>query len=99
MPDQSDIPQSPVRVRRTSAAHWSAMLALALLAVPWQAPAQEGYTLKERLSDKASDDQRVDNCHVSVERRGTKPRPDCPEEPRPPTAAEEAGIPAAPKPR
>lgn len=34
-------------------------------------------TLKEKLSDKASDEQRVDNCHVPKDRRGTKPRPDC----------------------
>ena len=34
-------------------------------------------TLKERLSDKASDEQRVDNCRVPVDRRGSKPRPDC----------------------
>jgi hypothetical protein len=34
-------------------------------------------TLKERLSDKASDNQRVDNCRVAIERRGPKPRPDC----------------------
>ena len=97
MPFQSDIPQGAVRVRSTL------ILALALAAtvarIPDIAKAQEAHTLKERLSDKASDDQRVDNCHVSVERRGTKPRPDCPEEPRPPTAAEEAGIRAAPKPR
>ena len=33
---------------------------------------------KERLSDKASDEQRVDNCHVPPEKRGPKPRPDCP---------------------
>lgn len=33
---------------------------------------------KERLSDKASDEQRVDNCRVPLERRGSKPRPDCP---------------------
>ena len=78
-------------------------LALALAAtvarIPDIAKAQEAHTLKERLSDKASDDQRVDNCHVSVDRRGTKPRPDCTERPRPPTAAEEAGMPDAPKPR
>ena len=45
-------------------------------------------TLKERLSDKASDEQRVDNCHVAPERRGAKPRPDCPvsSEPPPPSA-------------
>jgi hypothetical protein len=35
-----------------------------------------GETLKERLGDKASDEQRVDNCKVPVERRGTKVRPD-----------------------
>ena len=75
------------------------MLALALLASPWQAPAQEAQTLKERLSDKASDEQRVDNCRVPPESRGTKPRRDCPEHPQPPTAAEEAGAPVAPNAR
>ena len=34
-------------------------------------------TLKERLSDKASDDQRVDNCRVPPDRRGPTPRPGC----------------------
>jgi hypothetical protein len=33
-------------------------------------------TGKERLSDKASDEQRVDNCKVPPERQGTKARPD-----------------------
>ncbi len=33
-------------------------------------------TLKERLSDKASDEQRVDNCKVPFAQRGTKVRPD-----------------------
>jgi hypothetical protein len=33
-------------------------------------------TLKERLGDKASDEQRVDNCKVPVASRGSKPRPD-----------------------
>jgi hypothetical protein len=33
-------------------------------------------TLKERLSDKASDQQRVDNCKVPPDRRGSKARPD-----------------------
>jgi hypothetical protein len=33
-------------------------------------------TGKERLGDKASDEQRVDNCKVPPERRGPKPRPD-----------------------
>ena len=49
--------------------------------------AQEAQTLKERLSDKASDAQRVDNCHVPPERRGALPRPDCAEKPRPAAAA------------
>lgn len=40
--------------------------------------AAEVKTSKERLSDKSSDEQRVDNCHVPPERRGSKPRPDCP---------------------
>ena len=59
------------------------------------AMAQEPQTLKERLSDKASDDQRVDNCHVPAERRGTSPRPDCPDEPPLPTQPTEAAAPAA----
>ena len=37
----------------------------------------EAETLKERLSDKASDEQRVDNCRVAPERRGDTKRPDC----------------------
>jgi hypothetical protein len=41
------------------------------------AGAPEPKTLKEKLSDKASDEQRVDNCHVPPGERGTKPRPDC----------------------
>jgi hypothetical protein len=66
---------------------WTAFLAAALsLAVAHAAerPASnsargtgETETLKERLSDKASDEQRVDNCHVAPERRGSKPRPGC----------------------
>jgi hypothetical protein len=49
------------------------------LAICWPATAagEPTATLKERLSDKASDNQRVDNCRVPVERRGPKPRPDC----------------------
>ena len=38
---------------------------------------EEPKTLKERLSDKASDEQRVDNCKVALARRGATPRPDC----------------------
>jgi len=39
--------------------------------------AEEALTLKERLSDKASDEQRIDNCRVPLERRGARPRPEC----------------------
>jgi hypothetical protein len=49
-----------------------------LLLAPNIAMAEEVQTLKERLSDKASDSQRVDNCRVPAERRGATPRPDCP---------------------
>ena len=61
-------------------------LSLALITSVLAAPAQEAQTLKERLSDKASDAQRVDNCRVPPERRGPLPRPDCPVQPRPATA-------------
>ena len=45
-----------------------------------QGQTEPARTIKERLSGKASDDQRVDNCKVPVELRGPKPRPaDCPE--------------------
>ncbi len=43
--------------------------------VTGDAPAKSA---KERLSDKASDEQRVNNCRVAPERRGSKPRPECP---------------------
>ncbi|HYG85916.1 MAG TPA: hypothetical protein VD978_06630 [Azospirillum sp.] len=33
-------------------------------------------TAKERLSDKASDEQRVNNCKVPLDRRGPKVRPE-----------------------
>jgi hypothetical protein len=71
------------------------MVSLAVSALfvqmPGGAAAQEAQTLKERLSDKASDNQRVDNCRVPVERRGSVPRPDCPAEPHPAPAVE-AGV-------
>ena len=38
---------------------------------------EEPLTLKERLSDKGSDEQRIDNCRVPLDRRGTRPRPEC----------------------
>ena len=62
------------------------VLSCGLIACVPSAIAQEAQTLKERLSDKASDAQRVDNCRVPPERRGALPRPDCVETPRPATA-------------
>jgi hypothetical protein len=36
-------------------------------------------TGKERLGPKWTDEQRIDNCHVPIDKRGTKPRPSaCP---------------------
>jgi hypothetical protein len=51
------------------------------------AQAQDGthrpeLTGKERLGPKWTDQQRIDNCHVPVDKRGSKPRPDaCPNSP------------------
>jgi hypothetical protein len=66
---------------------WIASLVVVLCAagavaapVPGEDGAKSAKSLKERLSDKASDEQRVDNCRVPLDRRGTKPRPDCPEQ-------------------
>ena len=66
---------------------------LLLTAAGSSAIAQDARTLKERLSDKASDEQRLDNCHVPIERRGPKPRSDCPEKPRSPMPPGETGSP------
>jgi hypothetical protein len=53
-------------------------------AAPAQQPARAAEagrdTLKQRLSDKGSDEQRVNDCKVPPERRGTSHRPtDCAE--------------------
>ena len=39
------------------------------------ASAPKVLTGKERLGPKWTDEQRIDNCKVPVEKRGTKPRP------------------------
>jgi hypothetical protein len=44
--------------------------------VPTRGPSSPVRTGKERLGNKWSDEQRVDNCKVPPEKRGTKPRPD-----------------------
>jgi hypothetical protein len=38
-------------------------------------PASPVLTGKERLGPKWTDEQRIDNCNVPVDKRGTKPRP------------------------
>ena len=48
-----------------------------------RAQTAEPQTLKERLSDKPSDPQRVDNCRVPLDRRGPAPRPGCAVDARP----------------
>jgi len=61
----------------------STLVLLVALAMPDATPAAEGEaghvqptgTAKERLSGKASDEQRVDNCKVPIDLRGPKPRP------------------------
>ena len=35
-------------------------------------------TGKERLGPKWTDEQRIDNCRIPPDKRGAKPRPDCP---------------------
>jgi len=54
----------------------AANAAAAAAAAAADVAASEPKTLKERLGDKASDDQRVDNCKVPVAERGSKLRPD-----------------------
>jgi hypothetical protein len=46
--------------------------------IPHAASATEApptLTGKERLGRKWSDEQRIDNCNVPIDKRGTKPRP------------------------
>ncbi len=73
---------------------WAVVGVVLLVAtVVGQAPAEQPRTLKERLSDKASDEQRVDNCRVPIDRRGPVPRPGCPEDAKPAPIAVPAGKP------
>jgi hypothetical protein len=52
-------------------------LASLIIACVTAASAESVKTSKERLSDKASDEQRIDNCRVAPDRRGAVARPDC----------------------
>ena len=58
----------------------SCVFLLASALVPTATMAQQAKTSKERLSRKADDEQRIDNCRVPTELRGTTPRPGCPDE-------------------
>ena len=49
--------------------------ALLLIAFSSWARAAPALTGKERLGPKWTDEQRIDNCKVPVDKRGTKPRP------------------------
>lgn len=55
------------------------LAAIAMLA-PSPAAAQDTLTGKERSSRKWLDEQRVDNCRVPPELRGSVPRPGCRDE-------------------
>ncbi len=67
--------------------------ALVLATSAAAAVAEPVKTSKERLSDKASDEQRMDDCRVPPQRRGAATRPDCPDQATPGAAK------AAPAPR
>jgi hypothetical protein len=57
---------------------WIFALSLAAVLPAARSPmAAETKTSKERLSNKAADEQRVDNCRVPLDQRGAIPRPDC----------------------
>jgi hypothetical protein len=47
-------------------------------AMPANGPLLTG---KERTGRKWMDEQRIDNCNVPADKRGSKPRPDCPRSP------------------
>lgn len=55
-------------------------LAVSIAHVSGVAMADQPKTAKERLSDKASDDQRVDDCGVPIAQRGPVLRPGCSED-------------------
>ena len=58
-------------------------LCLVAAAAAQPAPTQQRIlTGKERLGRKWTDEQRIDNCNVPPDKRGSKPRPsDCPRAP------------------
>jgi hypothetical protein len=77
----------PMRLNKLAASCLAAVVLMTCVG----ATAAELKSLKERLSDKASDNQRVNNCHVPVDRRGPVPRPGCPGETAAPMPVAEQG--------
>lgn len=77
--------------RRSLAAMFALSLALPATAqnesppeqpTPTSATAPRALTGKERLGRKWMDEQRIDNCNVPIDMRGTRPRPNaCPHVP------------------
>jgi hypothetical protein len=65
---------APIETRAQTATPSAEAVAPAGTVPPETEPAV--LTLKERLGAKWKDDQRVDNCKVAPEQRGSKPRPD-----------------------
>jgi hypothetical protein len=53
------------------------LAALAMATFVTAGSAESVKTSKERLSDKGSDEQRIDDCRVPSDRRGPVARPDC----------------------
>ena len=50
--------------------------------VPDSKTSPEALTGKERLGRKWNDEQRIDNCNVPLDKRGSRPRPSvCPNKP------------------
>jgi hypothetical protein len=69
------------RYSGTLAAFFAMCLAVPATAQVSLRPGQPAATLtgKERLGGKWTDEQRIDNCNVPIDKRGTKPRPSrCP---------------------
>jgi hypothetical protein len=68
------------RTMRRTMLKASCAFLLASALVPTATMAQQAKTSKERLSRKADDEQRIDNCRVPAALRGPTPRPGCPDE-------------------
>jgi ribosomal protein L27 len=61
-----------MRLRRAIA---GALLLIAFASCAQAQTRRPMLTGKERLGPKWTDEQRIDNCNVPIDKRGTKPRP------------------------